>query len=103
MTQQRGESDMSVQTLTLELSTLFARPEKELVRDGMLALIAREIRLAESVIAEIRERYDVFSKEALYRAIQSGEVSAHPAWEEYIIWKNKEAHITRLHELAERG
>lgn len=60
---------MSVQALTLELSNLLAVPESELVRKGMLALIEKEIRLAELEIAQIRERYDVFSKEALYQAI----------------------------------
>jgi len=43
----------------------------------------------------MRERYDVFSRESLYQAIQNGEVTVHPTWEDYIIiiWKNKEAHI----------
>jgi len=35
----------------------------------------------------------VFSKESLYQAIQNGEVAEHPAWEDYIVWKNREAHI----------
>ena len=93
---------MSVQALTLELSNLLAVPESELVRKGMLALIEKEIRLAELEIAQIRERYDVFSKEALYQAIQDGKVEGHPAWEDYIIWKNQEAHIARLRQMAEK-
>ena len=44
--------------------------------------------MAEWKIAQIRERYDVFSKESLYQAIQNGEVAEHPAWEDYIVWKN---------------
>lgn len=70
---------------------------------GLLALIEKEIRLAELEIAEIRERYDVFSKEALYQAIENGEVPGHPAWEDYIVWKNKEAHIARLRQVVEKG
>lgn len=93
---------MSTQALTLELSNLFAVPEAEVVRKGMLALIEKEIRLAEMEIAQIRERYDVFATEALYQAIQDGKVTGHPAWEDYIIWKNKEAHIARLREMAEK-
>ena len=61
----------------------------------------KEIRLAEQEIAGIRERYDVSSKEALYQAIQDGEVAPHPAWEDYIVWKNKEAHIASLRQAAE--
>jgi type 1 glutamine amidotransferase len=93
---------MSVQALTLELSNMLALSEAELVRKGLLALIEKEIRLAEQEIADIRERYDVFSQEALYQAIQNGQVVAHPAWEDYIVWKNKQAHITNLRQMAER-
>jgi hypothetical protein len=78
-------------------------PEPEVIRKGLLALVEKEIRLAEHEIAEIRERYDVFSKEALYQAIQEGRLAGHPAWEDYIVWKNKEAHIARLRQMAEKG
>ena len=93
---------MSVQTLTVELSNLMAMPEPLVIRKGMLALMEKEVRLAEQEIAEIRERYDVFSREALYQAIEAGTVPAHPAWEDYIVWKNKEAHIAQLRQMAEK-
>ena len=92
---------MNVQMLTVELSNMLALSEAELVHKGLLALIEKEIRLAELEIANIRERYDVFSKEALYQAIQDGQVVAHPAWEDYIVWKNKEAYIDDLRRMAE--
>lgn len=94
---------MSVATLALEMSSLMALSEPDLIRKGLLALAEKEIRLAEEEIALIRERYDVFSKEALYQAIQDGRVAGHPAWEDYIIWKNKEMHIAQLRQLAERN
>jgi hypothetical protein len=94
---------MSVQTLALELGRLMVLPEPEVIHKGLLALVEKEIRLAEHEIAEIRERYDVFSKEALYQAIQEGRLAGHPAWEDYIVWKNKEAHIARLRQMAEKG
>jgi len=94
---------MTVQTLATELSAIFDRPERDVVEQGLLALIAREIRAAELEIAEIRERYNVFTKEALYRAIEDGQVVGHPAWEDYIVWKNKEAHISHLRQLASQG
>jgi hypothetical protein len=75
-------------------------PESEAVRKGLLALIEKEIRFAEREIAEIRERYDLFSQEALSQAIQDGKITGHPAWEDYIIWKNKQAHIARLRQVA---
>ena len=91
---------MSVQTLALELGRLMVLPEPEVIHKGLLALVEKEIRLAEHEIAEIRERYDVFSKEELYQAIKEGRVAGHPAWEDYIVWKNKEAHIARLRQMA---
>lgn len=94
---------MDVQGLTLELSNALALPESELIRKGLLALIEKEIRLAELEIAQIRERYDVFSREALYQAIEDGQIPGHPAWEDYIVWKNKETHIARLRQLVEEG
>ena len=94
---------MSAQMLTLELSGLFVVPETELIRKGLLALIEKEIRLAENEIASIRERYDVFSKEALYKAVEEQKVAGHPAWEDYIVWKNKETHIHKLRQLAEKA
>jgi hypothetical protein len=91
---------MSEQTLTLKLRNALALSEDELVHRGMLALVEKEIRLAEQEIANIRERYDVFSKEALNQAIKEGSVAAHPAWEDYIVWKNKEAHIESLRQIV---
>ena len=94
---------MTVQAMTTTLSNLLALPENELVHKGLLALIEKEIRLAEQEIAVLRERYDVFSPEALYQAIQEGTVVAHPAWEDYIVWKNKLAHISSLQENSGRN
>lgn len=92
---------MDVDTLTAKLSDTFALSGSELVYKGLLALVQKEIRLAELEISAIRERYYVLSKEALFQAIQAGEVAAHPAWEDYIVWKNKESHIDHLHQLVE--
>ena len=91
---------MNVQTLTLSLSQQLGLPETELVYKGLLAFIEKEIRLAELEIANIRERYSVFSQEELRQAIQDGTAVEHPAWEDYIIWKNKVAHITYLRQLV---
>lgn len=91
---------MDVQTVTSALSHQFGLPETELIRKSLLAFIEKEIRLAELEIANIRERYTVFSKEELYTAIQEGTTVEHPAWEDYIIWKNKLAHIDYLRRLA---
>lgn len=93
---------MSGTTLTAEMSSLMAMPEPAVIRKGMLALIEKELRLAEQEIAVIRERYDVFTKEALFNAIKIGTVPEHPAWEDYIVWKNKEAHISQLQHMVEQ-
>ncbi len=82
-----------METLTASLSQKLGISETELIYKGVLAFIQSEIRLAESEIADIRDRYGVFSLEELYKAIQDGSVVEHPAWEDYIVWKNKLAHI----------
>ena len=92
---------MNVDTLTAELSQTLAMPKPELIYKGLLALVQKEIRLAELEIATLRERYDVVSKEALYRAIETGAIAAHPAWEDYIVWKNKQAYIEQLGRMVE--
>lgn len=92
---------MDVDALTTELSQTLALSGPELVYKGLVALTQKEINLAELEIATLRERYDVLSKEALYQAIETQEVVAHPAWEDYIVWKNKEAHIEHLRRLIE--
>ncbi len=62
-----------------------------------------EIRLAELEIADIREKYGVVSLSALYESIQDGEIPEHPAWEDYIVWKNKETQLSRFREVLEEG
>lgn len=56
------------------------------------------IRLSESDIADIRDRYTVTTKEELYEKIKSKNIESHPAWEDYITWKNKEQYISDLKE-----
>jgi len=85
---------------TAQLSNVLALPEQEVVHRGLLSLVEKELRLSEETIAAIRERYDVFSKEQLRQAIAEGRIPSHPAWEDYIVWKNKEKHIERLGELV---
>jgi len=53
---------MNVDAMATELGNVLSMPQSELVRKGLLALIEKEIRLAEQEIADIRERYDAFSK-----------------------------------------
>ena len=81
---------------------MLAVPESEVIHKGMSALIEKELRLAETEIATIRERYDVFSKEALYDAIRDGSIPGHPAWEDYIVWKNQETHIAQLRRIMRK-
>ena len=70
-------------------------------RNSYLVSVEREIMSAEREIAEISGRYDAPSKESLYEAIQERRVAEHPAWEDYVVWKDKEAHIAQLRQMAE--
>jgi hypothetical protein len=64
----------------------------------MLAFVEKEIRLSELDLADIRDRYNVTTKEELYEKIKSKTIESHPAGEDYITWKNKEQYIADLKE-----
>jgi|Deesub1362B_J571_1020462.scaffolds.fasta_scaffold13993_2 hypothetical protein len=80
----------------VEISKKLGIPEKELVLKGIISFIEKEIRLSEGEIADLREKYDVATKEELYEKIKSKDIESHPAWEDYITWKNKEKYIEEL-------
>lgn len=58
----------------------------------------RESGFSELDLADIRDRYNVATKEELYEKIKSKTIESHPAWEDYITWKNKEQYIADLKE-----
>ena len=64
----------------------------------MLAFVEKEIRLLELDLADIRDRYNVTTKEELYEKIKSKTIESHPAGDDYITWKNKEQYIADLKE-----
>jgi hypothetical protein len=78
------------------ISKIVGVSEEEIINKSLISFIEREIRLAEADIADIRERYNVISKEELYEAIKSKKIASHPAWEDYIVWKNKERYVEDL-------
>jgi len=53
------------------ISKIVGVSEEEIISRSLISFIEREIRLAEADIADIRERYNVISKEELYEAIKS--------------------------------
>jgi len=85
------------------ISKLGGVSEEEVLTKSLLSFIEREIRLAEADIADLRERYSVLSKEELYVGIKSTKIASHPAWEDYIVWKNKERYIADLKEQLQLG
>jgi len=82
------------------ISKIVGVSEEEIINRSLISFIEREIRLTEADIADIRERYDVISKEELYEAIKKKKIASHPAWEDYIVWKNKERYIADLKDQA---
>ncbi len=89
-------SEDSVSEITADLSHVIGLPETELIHKGLISFIEKEIRLAEVDISDLMDRYDVASKEDLYEAIKSRKIPSHPAWEDYIVWKNKEKYVKDL-------
>lgn len=89
-------SEDTVSEITADLSHLMGLPETALIHRGLISFIEKEIRLAEADISDLMDRYDIASKEDLYEGIKSKKISSHPAWEDYIVWKNKEKYIKEL-------
>ena len=85
------------------ISKIVGVSEEEIISKSLISFIEREIKLSEADIADIRERYNVMSKEELYEAIKTKKIASHPAWEDYIIWKNKEWYVEDLKEQAKFG
>jgi hypothetical protein len=89
-------SEDTVSEITADLSQVMGLPETVLIHRGLISFIEKEIRLADTDISDIMDRYNVASKEDLFEAIKSKKISSHPAWEDYIVWKNKEKYIKDL-------
>ena len=89
-------SEDSVSEITADLSNVLGLPEAVLIHRGLISFIEKEIRLTEADIADLVDRYNIASKEDLYEAIKSKRISSHPAWEDYIVWKNKEKYVNDL-------
>lgn len=82
----------------IEISKKLGISKKELILKGIISFIEKEIRLAEGEIADLREKYDVSARDELYEKIKTKNIESHPAWEDYITWKNKEKYIDELRE-----
>lgn len=89
-------SEDTVSEITADLSHVMGLPETVLIHRGLISFIEKEIRLADMDISDIMDRYDVASKEDLFEAIKSKKIASHPAWEDYIVWKNKEKYVKDL-------
>lgn len=89
--------------LATRISKIVGVSEGEIINKSLISFIEREIKLSEADIADIHERYNVMSKEELYEAIKTKKIASHPAWEDYIIWKNKERYVEDLKEQAKFG
>lgn len=90
------QSEDTVSEISTDLSHVMGLPQYKVIHLGLISFMEKEIRLAEDDIADLLERYNVPSKESLYEMIKSRKIPSHPAWEDYITWKNKEKYIRDL-------
>lgn len=79
-----------------EISNELNIPIETLINQSILAYLEKELRMAEEDIADIRDRYNVVSKEELEKKINEKEIYSHPAWEDLICWENTENYILKL-------
>jgi hypothetical protein len=80
--------------------TLDLSPE-DLLAEGTLAYLLKELRLVDEDLADLRERYALLSHQELEEKIKRGFIPPHPAWEDLIQWENLEAYKQKLTRLLE--
>ena len=85
-----------------EITAKLNLPENKLISESLKAWIEKEIKLAEGDIADLRDRYDVPTKDELDKNIKAGKTHGHPAWEDLITWENLEEHIRWLKDLLKK-
>ena len=74
---------------------------KDLLAEGTLAYLHKELRLVEEDLADLRERYELLSHRELEEKIHKGLLPAHPAWEDLIEWESLDAYKQKLTDLLE--
>jgi hypothetical protein len=72
---------------------------ENLLAEGTLAYLHKELRLVEEDLADLRERYGLLSPQELEKKIRDDLIPAHPAWEDLIEWENLEAYKQKLNDL----
>ncbi len=76
-------------------------PPKDLLTEGTIAYLLKELRLVEEDLADLRDRYALLSPQELEEKIKTSSVPPHPAWEDLIRWENLEAYRQKLTDLLE--
>jgi len=89
-------------SITEEIAEELQISSQELIKEGTVAYLERELRLAEQDIANLRDRYGVLSPQQLEPLIIDKEVSSHPAWEDLIAWENTLHHVEKIKKLLRR-
>jgi hypothetical protein len=84
-----------------EISRRLEIPPEELMKKSILSFVAREIRLAEWDISDMKERYQVSSRVELEDKVKTKAIYSHPAWEDLIHWENLEDYVVRLRAIEE--
>lgn len=79
-----------------EISQALNVDRETLIAQGLASLLKEKKRVLMLERLELLARYHVPSREALERAIQTGQLAEHPTWEEVITLKNLEAEIARI-------
>lgn len=74
---------------------------EDLLKEGALAYLQKELRLAEEDLADLRERYELLSPQELEQKIRKARLPAHPAWEDLIQWENLDAYKQKLTDLLQ--
>jgi phosphatidate phosphatase APP1 len=79
-----------------EIAASLGLAEKELMQEGVLALLRERKRQALQLRLEILARYGACSVSDLEDKIAAGQVVEHPAWEDLIVVENLDTYLEGL-------
>ncbi|MCL6560634.1 MAG: hypothetical protein K6U74_17940 [Firmicutes bacterium] len=77
-------------------------PAEVIFREGLKGFLLSKVEENNKIINDLKEKYGAAGYAELEEKIKPGNVPAHPAWEDVILWEELTRHTERLRDLIVR-
>lgn len=95
-------SASSTSQIIRDLSSKLGVNEERLADDMVITYIETALSDLTKFETDLKKKYDCDSSSELKKKIERGEVEEHPAWEDYLTWREVEESIKRYHSVQKR-